>query len=62
MPKNLSFSFFRFYQLGKPFLCPKDPLSHIPHSELKLGHDFLPEALPEPVAEILTRPNIFEHF
>ena len=30
--------------------------------ELEPGHDFLPEARPELVSKILTRPDIFEHF
>ena len=31
-------------------------------AELVPGHDFLPEARPEPVSKILTRLDIFEHF
>ena len=32
------------------------------NKEFEPGHDFLPEALPKPVSEILTGPEIFEHF
>ena len=31
-------------------------------AEFEPGHDFLPEGRPEPVSEILTRPDIFEQF
>ena len=39
-------------ELPRPGLCP----------ELEPGHDFLPEARPEPVSKNLKRPDIFEHF
>ena len=60
-------NFFEVESRSLPRIICYEPIIFIPTPPsigpvLEPGHDFLPEARPEPVSKILTRPEIIEHF